>query len=145
MLARVKYMCTSIIRIKVSNQYNIVMRDVCLNLEHWWWYYTDRNAPVRYKLYIKFRIVFWDVLPCKIIFDRRFRGACCLHHQGRVTHAPLKRQSTIILHGWLIPDDGGSTHIWNVGRQLFYAAVHPRRQFWTSYSPPWNLKSHKVI
>jgi hypothetical protein len=25
----------------------------------------------------------------------------------------------------------------NVGRQLFYTAVHPRRQFWTSYSPPW--------
>jgi hypothetical protein len=21
--------------------------------------------------------VFWDVLPCKIIVDRRFRGACC--------------------------------------------------------------------
>jgi hypothetical protein len=39
----------------------------------------------------KFRIVFWDVLPCKIIADRRFRGACCLHHQG-----------------WVIPDDGGS-------------------------------------
>jgi hypothetical protein len=32
-----------------------------------------------------------------------------------------------------IPDDGGSTHLWNVGRQLFYTAVHPRRQFWTSY------------
>jgi hypothetical protein len=31
---------------------------------------------------MKFRIVFWDVLPCKIIVDRRFRGACCLHHQG---------------------------------------------------------------
>jgi hypothetical protein len=29
-----------------------------------------------------FRIVFWDVLPCKIIVDRRFRGAYCLHHQG---------------------------------------------------------------
>jgi hypothetical protein len=29
-----------------------------------------------------FRIVFWDVLPCKIIVDRRFRGTCCLHHQG---------------------------------------------------------------
>jgi hypothetical protein len=38
-----------------------------------------------------FRIVFWDVLPCKIIVDRRFRG-----------------------------------------QQLFYTAVHPRRQFWTS-------------
>jgi hypothetical protein len=31
------------------------------------------------------------------------------------------------------PDDGGSTHLWNVGRQLFYTAVHPRRQFWTFY------------
>jgi hypothetical protein len=38
---------------------------------------------------MKFRIVFWDVLPCKIIVDRVFRGTCCLHHQG----------STIILHG----------------------------------------------
>jgi hypothetical protein len=40
---------------------------------------------------MKFRIVFWDVLPCKIIVDRRFRGTYCLHH--------LKRRSTIILHG----------------------------------------------
>jgi hypothetical protein len=23
---------------------------------------------------MKFKIVFWDVLPCKIIVDRRFRG-----------------------------------------------------------------------
>jgi hypothetical protein len=30
---------------------------------------------------MKFR-VFWYVLPCEIIVDRRFRGACCLHHQG---------------------------------------------------------------
>jgi hypothetical protein len=37
---------------------------------------------------MKFRFVFWNVLPCKIIVDRRFRGACCLHHR---------------------PDDGGST------------------------------------
>jgi hypothetical protein len=28
----------------------------------------------------QFRIVFWDVLPCKIIVDRRFRGTYCLHH-----------------------------------------------------------------
>jgi hypothetical protein len=26
-----------------------------------------------------FRIVFWDVLPCKMIVDRRFRVAYCLH------------------------------------------------------------------
>jgi hypothetical protein len=24
---------------------------------------------------IKFRVVFWDILPCKMIVDRRFRGA----------------------------------------------------------------------
>jgi hypothetical protein len=35
--------------------------------------------------------------------------------------------------GLLIPDDGGSTHLWNVGRQSFYTAVYPRRQLWTSY------------
>jgi hypothetical protein len=32
---------------------------------------------------------------CKMIVDRRFRGAYCLHHQG----SSLKRRSTIILHG----------------------------------------------
>jgi hypothetical protein len=39
---------------------------------------------------MKFRVVFWDVLPCKIIVDRRFRGTCCLYHR---------------------PDNGGSTHL----------------------------------
>jgi hypothetical protein len=29
-----------------------------------------------------FRAVFWVILPCKMIVDRRFRGAYCLHHQG---------------------------------------------------------------
>jgi hypothetical protein len=28
-----------------------------------------------------FRVVFWVILPCKMIVDRRFRGAYCLHHQ----------------------------------------------------------------
>jgi hypothetical protein len=27
---------------------------------------------------MKFRFVFWVVLPCKIIVDRRFRGMCAL-------------------------------------------------------------------
>jgi hypothetical protein len=31
-----------------------------------------------------FRVVFWDILPCKMNVDRRFRGAYCLHHQGWV-------------------------------------------------------------
>jgi hypothetical protein len=70
-----------------------------------------------------FRFVFWDVLPFKVIVDRRFRGTCCLHHR---------------------PDDGGSTYFWNVGRRLFYTAVHPRIQIWTSYSPPWELETSHV-
>jgi hypothetical protein len=31
---------------------------------------------------LNFRFVFWDVLPYRIIVYRRFRGTCCLHHQG---------------------------------------------------------------
>jgi hypothetical protein len=27
---------------------------------------------------MKFRIIFWDVLPCKIIVDRRFRGTASI-------------------------------------------------------------------
>jgi hypothetical protein len=37
---------------------------------------------------LKFRFVFWDVLPCKIIVDRRFRGTCCLHHSPEISQAP---------------------------------------------------------
>jgi hypothetical protein len=36
----------------------------------------------------EFRFVFWDVLPCKIIVDRRFRGTCCLNHQGNRQYIP---------------------------------------------------------
>jgi hypothetical protein len=32
---------------------------------------------------MKFRFVFWDVLPWKVIVERRFKGTCCLH-QGDV-------------------------------------------------------------
>jgi hypothetical protein len=44
----------------------------------------------------------------------------------------------------LIPDDGGSTHLWNVGRQSFYTAVHLRRQswWWWQYAP---LKRRSTI
>jgi hypothetical protein len=70
---------------------------------------------------VRFRFVLWDVLPCKITVDQRFRGTCCLHHHQR-------------------PDDGGSTYLWNVGPQLFYMAGHPRRQIWTSHSLPWELE-----
>jgi hypothetical protein len=40
--------------------------------------------------------------------------------------------SSDLSSGLCCRDDGGSMYLWNVGRQLFYTAVHPRRQIWTS-------------
>jgi hypothetical protein len=52
---------------------------------------------------MKFRFVFWDVLPCKIIIDRRFRGTCCLHHQGDLIDNYFTRQ--------YIPEDKSELHL----------------------------------
>jgi hypothetical protein len=49
---------------------------------------------------MNFRIVFWDVLPCKIIVDRRFRGTCCLHHQGSQKTIPKFKQNNMELELW---------------------------------------------
>jgi hypothetical protein len=46
--------------------------------------------------------------------------------------------------GWWVTD-GGSTYLWNVGQQLICTAVHPRRQIWTSYSPPWELEISQCV
>jgi hypothetical protein len=44
------------------------------------------------------------------------------------------------------PDDGGSKHLWNVGKLLpDCKAQHPRRQS-SLYSPPWELEiSHETL
>jgi hypothetical protein len=53
---------------------------------------------------------FWDVAPRSLVeVYGRFRGICCLHHQG--------------------DDDGGSKDLWNVGKLLpDYTVLQPRRQ-----------------
>jgi hypothetical protein len=43
--------------------------------------------------YLMFRVVFWAILPCKMIADRRFRGAYCLHHQGWVLPPSLMKEA----------------------------------------------------
>jgi hypothetical protein len=48
------------------------------------WGRDSNPRPPKYDVGMMFRAVFWVVLPCKIIVDRRFRGAYCLHHQGWV-------------------------------------------------------------
>jgi hypothetical protein len=74
-----------------------------------------------------FRAVFWVILPCRIIVDRRFRGAYCLHllpcrmivdrrFRGayRLHLLPCRMivdrrfRGTYCLHH---QDDGGSTHL----------------------------------
>jgi hypothetical protein len=44
-----------------------------------------------------FRVVFWDILLCKMIVDRRFRGAYCLHNQG-FSAVDLADGKFVILH-----------------------------------------------
>jgi hypothetical protein len=66
---------------------------------------------------MKFRFVFWDVLPCKIIVDRRFRGTCYLHHQG----------------------DDSSSHL----RKIINDVVQPRRELWYQHGNTAIVKSKK--
>jgi hypothetical protein len=55
--------------------------------------------------------VFWDIAPCSVVeVYRLFGGSCCLHHQS----------------------DGGSKHVWNVGKLLpDFTAQQPRRQLFS--------------
>jgi hypothetical protein len=48
--------------------------------------YNYKQDCVRFQVLtaasMMFRAVFWVILSCKMIVDRRFRGAYCLHHEG---------------------------------------------------------------
>jgi hypothetical protein len=47
----------------------------------------------------------WDIAPCSLEVDRRFRGTSCLRDQG---------------------DDGSSKLMWNIGQLLRdYTALYP--------------------
>jgi hypothetical protein len=59
-------------------------------------------------VWINFRFVFWDVLPCKIIVDWRFRGACCIfknpgHTSKKTTHFIITNINLLTLMKELIP------------------------------------------
>jgi hypothetical protein len=58
-------------------------------------------------------IVFWDVLPCKIIVDRRFGGAYCLHHQGSLMMEAVCTSETSVDNHFTwqyIPEDNSEPH-----------------------------------
>jgi hypothetical protein len=45
--------------------------------------------------------VFWVAAPCGLVeVYQRFRGPCCLHHQGDESHMPI----TIAARSWLVVD-----------------------------------------
>jgi hypothetical protein len=54
------------------------------------------------RLLMNIRIVFWDVLPCKIIVDQRFRGTCCLHHQELHTRRRENLKSHMLMNRFKI-------------------------------------------
>jgi hypothetical protein len=77
--------------------------------------------------YILKMVILWVVAPRSLVEAyRRFRGAYCLHHR---------------------PDDGGeggSKHLWNVGKLLSdYTAQQPRRQP-SSFSQPYYILEYKI-
>jgi hypothetical protein len=70
---------------------------------------------------MKFKIDFWDVLPYKIIVDRRFRGTCCLHHRGLLTALIMEaaRTSETLVDNYFtrqyIPEDKSEHLIFSFG------------------------------
>jgi hypothetical protein len=76
------------------------------------------------------RSVFWVVAPYSLVeVYWRLRGTFCLHHQG--VHSP---------------DDGGSKHIWNVGKRLpVYTTQQPGRQSTSLLSFPQIKLSVNII
>jgi hypothetical protein len=73
----------------------------------------------------------WDVTPCSLVeANRRFRDEYCLlstADDGGSTHSTSTRPH----------DDGGGTHLWNVGQLIrHYTALHSRKLS-SLYSPPW--------
>jgi hypothetical protein len=60
------------------------------------------NTAVKFQVLtaasMMFRVVFWVIRPGKNIFDPRFRGAYCLHHQrsGSITQKTTLNMITLI-------------------------------------------------
>jgi hypothetical protein len=64
-----------------------------------------------YKIWVRFQVltaasmktaVFWVVAPCSLVeVYRRFRGACCLHHQGRL-HCATTQKTAIFIQNMIL-------------------------------------------
>jgi hypothetical protein len=74
---------------------------------------TIHFSKIQFNLILLFRVLQSEIIMWDFKFSRR-----------RVWSSKLS--------GIITPDDGGSTHLWNVGRNYFTRQYIPRKQFWTS-------------
>jgi hypothetical protein len=73
-----------------------VYRTVILQQSAFWTIYLYVRFQVLTAASTKLRFVFWDVLQCKIIVNRRFRGMCCLHHHPALMMAAARTSETSV-------------------------------------------------
>jgi hypothetical protein len=79
----------------------------------------SKGEGLNLKIYFALKMTaLWDIAPSSLSeVDQRFTGAYCFHHHRS--------------------DDGGCTHLWNVGIiQRDYTTLYPRKLSF-SYSQPW--------
>jgi hypothetical protein len=103
-----------------------------------------------------FRIVFWDVLPCSQMTTDvsevradSIIGATSIWLQGSTSQKILNFINCMmfrivfwdVLPCKLIVDRRFRGGVLPPSS----TAVHPRRQFWTSYSPPWELEISLIV
>jgi hypothetical protein len=96
---------------RTSDHYTVTVSDL-LCVRNWFLIIPDSSTRVIWQLPAEtsssevgkmFRAVFWVILPCKMIVDRRFRGAYCLHHQGWVKPPAQAYLVHLSFSGQLIP------------------------------------------
>jgi hypothetical protein len=73
---------------------------VSCSSEIFWLLWFRFNSHCEKQNPFMFTIVFWDVLPCKIIVDRRFRGTYCLHHQGSTSQMTIVNIILAAMRTW---------------------------------------------
>jgi hypothetical protein len=77
-----------------AEDWTLVVQSVVGHYTDWITVHTTViNSLLYLTVKLMFRAVFWVILPCKMIVDRRFRGAYCLHHQGFI----LVRRFTLFI------------------------------------------------
>jgi hypothetical protein len=62
--------------------------------------HINKGVSVRFQVLtaanMMFRAVFWVILPCKMVVDRRFRGAYCLNHGSKIIlHGSITLKTTL--------------------------------------------------